>query len=45
VHVARGKVTLNGQRLDAGDGVKIAEELRLSLARAENAEILLFDLA
>lgn len=45
VHVARGELTLNGQRLGAGDGVKIAEEPRLSFSQGKGAEILLFDLA
>jgi len=44
VHVARGAVTLNGQRLSAGDGAKIAEETRLSFTEGEGAELLLFDL-
>lgn len=45
VHVARGEVTLNGQRLGAGDGVKVADEPRLSFSQGKGAEILLFDLA
>ena len=45
VHVARGGVTLNGQHLRQGDGVKIAEEARLSFSQGKDAEILLFDLA
>lgn len=45
LHVARGAVTLNGQGLGAGDGVKIADERRLALSEGNNAEILLFDLA
>lgn len=44
VHVARGEVTLNGQRLGGGDGVKIADESTLTLSEGKNAEILLFDL-
>jgi quercetin 2,3-dioxygenase len=44
VHVARGEVTLNGQRLSGGDGVKLADEPTLSLSKGKNAEILLFDL-
>ena len=44
VHVARGEVTLNGQRLRAGDGAKIADESILSMSEAHEAEVLLFDL-
>ncbi|MCI3951164.1 MAG: pirin family protein [Burkholderiales bacterium] len=44
VHVARGEVTLNGQRLGAGDGVKIEDTRVLSLSEGKNAEVLLFDL-
>lgn len=44
VHVARGDVTLNGQRLRAGDGVKIQDTQTVSLSEGKNAEVLLFDL-
>ena len=44
VHVAQGAVTLNGQRLHGGDGVKVADESVLSLSEGKNAEVLLFDL-
>ena len=44
VHVARGEVSLNGQRLGAGDGVKIENEQTLSLSGGNDAEVLLFDL-
>jgi quercetin 2,3-dioxygenase len=44
VHVARGSLEVNGQRLDAGDGARLRDpgEIRLSGGRA--AEVLLFDL-
>lgn len=45
LHVARGKVDLNGVQLGAGDGAKIAEESELRISAAADAEILLFDLA
>ena len=45
VHVGRGEVTLNGKRLHAGDGAKIADETTLSVSEGHNAEVLLFDLA
>ncbi len=44
VHVARGKVTVNGNALDAGDALKASGEAEIVLARGDNAEILLFDL-
>jgi len=47
VQVARGAVTVNGQRLQAGDGARIKDEAEIVLAGAEEsaAEVLLFDLA
>ncbi|MFF7709734.1 pirin family protein [Pseudomonas sp. NPDC007930] len=44
VHVARGSVLLNGQRLEAGDGVRVRNERELRLAEGEQAEVLVFDL-
>ena len=44
VHVARGKVTVNGNALGAGDALKASGESALVLERGDNAEILLFDL-
>jgi redox-sensitive bicupin YhaK (pirin superfamily) len=45
VHVARGKITVNGKLLGAGDALKASGESGLVLERGDNAEILLFDLA
>ncbi len=45
LHVARGAVTVNGEKLAAGDAMKISGESRVVLENAENAEVLLFDLA
>jgi redox-sensitive bicupin YhaK (pirin superfamily) len=45
VQVARGSVKLNGAQLGAGDGAAISAEKTVELNGAENAEILLFDLA
>jgi redox-sensitive bicupin YhaK (pirin superfamily) len=45
VHVARGEISLNGNRLAAGDGVSIADDAELSLSEGKGAEVLLFDLA
>lgn len=44
VHVARGKVTVNGQPLAAGDALKASGETAVELAKGEQAEVLLFDL-
>ena len=45
VQVARGSVTLNGKKLETGDGASISEEKSLELAGVGKAEVLLFDLA
>ena len=44
VHVARGVVHVNGERLLAGDAAMIEDEVKVVLDRAEDAEVLLFDL-
>ena len=44
VHVARGKLTVNGNGLDAGDAVKISGEAAVTLENGAGAEVLLFDL-
>lgn len=44
LHVARGGLELNGQRLTAGDGAVIAHEALLDLVAQDHAEALLFDL-
>ena len=46
VQVARGEVTVNGERLRAGDGLGAVDEAALDLAGAGNgdAEVLVFDL-
>lgn len=44
VHVARGKVSLNGTPLRAGDAAKLAGESHLVLDRGEEAEVLIFEL-
>jgi quercetin 2,3-dioxygenase len=43
-HAARGGVTLNGVRLDAGDGAAISQEKILEFKSVEDTEVLLFDL-
>jgi hypothetical protein len=45
VHVARGRVHVNGTPLAAGDAAKITGEAAIALDRAEDAEVLVFDLA
>ena len=45
VHVARGKVTVNGQALAAGDALKASGVGEIRLHDGEQAEVLLFDLA
>lgn len=46
LQVASGSMKLNGQRVEAGDGVAVTNLHKLSLVAAENnTEILLFDLA
>jgi redox-sensitive bicupin YhaK (pirin superfamily) len=45
VQVATGSVTLNGQKLVAGDGAAVENEAALELVGVEDGETLLFDLA
>jgi redox-sensitive bicupin YhaK (pirin superfamily) len=45
VQLARGRCELNGVALEAGDGAAVSEERELRIARAKDAEVLLFDLA
>ena len=43
VHVARGRITVNGHVLDAGDALK-TEDGTIELENGEQAEVLVFDL-
>jgi len=45
LHLARGKLTANGQALEAGDALKITGIPEILLEQGEDAEVLLFDLA
>jgi len=45
LQVARGAVELNGKKLNQGDGAAITDEQRLKIKAAQDAEVLLFDLA
>jgi redox-sensitive bicupin YhaK (pirin superfamily) len=44
VQVARGKVSVNGRELEAGDGIALSDEPALHIARGQGAEVLVFDL-
>jgi redox-sensitive bicupin YhaK (pirin superfamily) len=44
LHVARGSVTAAGQRLHEGDALMFSDEKAFNLEKAEDAELLLFDL-
>ncbi len=44
VHVARGALDVNGQRVVAGDAVKLSGEEKLKIEHGEQAEVLVFDL-
>ena len=44
VHVARGKLTVNGEQLSAGDALKAEGVPSITLEKGAQAEILLFDL-
>ena len=44
IHLARGKLKLNGFDLEAGDGAKIWDENINILSTAAGSEALLFDL-
>jgi quercetin 2,3-dioxygenase len=45
VHVARGKLAVNGQPLEAGDALKATNTKEIVLENGQGAEVLLFDLA
>jgi redox-sensitive bicupin YhaK (pirin superfamily) len=45
VQVAAGRVRVNGQELDTGDGVAISDERHLNIEGINQGEILVFDLA
>ena len=44
VHVARGRVLVNGRELATGDGAALTDEPSVTLAGGEPSEVLLFDL-
>jgi len=45
VHVARGKVRVNGRDLEAGDGAALSEEAAVRIEGVSGGEVLVFDLA
>lgn len=45
VHLVQGRLTVNGQLLQAGDALRLQGETRLDLGDGDNAEVLVFDLA
>lgn len=45
LHVARGALEIDGQRMTAGDGASTSDAPELELTATEDAEVLLFDLA
>lgn len=44
IQVARGALTVNGQRLTAGDGVRLRNVREIDFSAGDDAEVLLFDL-
>lgn len=44
VHLARGELSVNGQHLSAGDGIRIRDEHTLHFSDGKHAEVLVFDL-
>ena len=45
VHLIRGKLTVNGQKISSGDAVLLEQESQIQIGNADNAEVLVFDLA
>ena len=44
VHVVRGEIDVNGQKLSAGDAALLQKESRVTLSAGRDAEVLVFDL-
>jgi redox-sensitive bicupin YhaK (pirin superfamily) len=45
IQVARGAISVNGEKAEQGDGAIVVGETSLQIKAEENAEVLLFDLA
>ncbi|ALV06566.1 pirin family protein [Roseateles depolymerans] len=44
VHLVRGELTVNGEKLSAGDALQMSQEERVVLENGQDAEVLVFDL-
>ncbi len=44
LHITRGSLVLNGQQLNAGDAVAVANEATIQIHSAEDTEVLFFDM-
>jgi redox-sensitive bicupin YhaK (pirin superfamily) len=44
LHVAKGSVTANGQKLSDGDAIAVSDEAQVSVTADQDSELLLFDL-
>jgi quercetin 2,3-dioxygenase len=44
VHVARGRICVDGRALSAGDGLKVTDTQALEFSQGADAEVLVFDL-
>jgi redox-sensitive bicupin YhaK (pirin superfamily) len=44
VHLAQGRLVVNGQPMQAGDGARLRNAERIEFSQGENAEVLVFDL-
>ena len=44
VHIARGRLSVNGRRLSAGDALRVVTGSRLQIGEGQEAEVLVFDL-
>lgn len=45
LHVARGAITVNGERLKAGDGASVDVPVKLNFSHGDGAEVIVFDMA
>jgi len=45
VHLARGRIRVNGQEMSTGDGLAISDEKTVTIEGVDRAEVLVFDLA
>lgn len=45
VHLIRGELVVNGQKITSGDAVLLAQENKIQITNANKAEVLVFDLA